>query len=162
MDPKFGFHDEVCPFKKTLWSLPDRSFSRRLKRSPNTPSDLSLQSTSLCQTLSKAFDISEKTDLTSRGGLQSNASNNSCVVTSNWFMQESEGWEPEWLGFNRSSSNRKLLILLKITFSNIYQRLEKQKLVGSFQPFVCHFVMNRDDIRFFPNFRVTRWFNRVS
>ena len=30
--------------------------------------------------LSKVFDISKKTDLTSRGGLQSNASKISCVI----------------------------------------------------------------------------------
>ena len=59
------------------------------------------------QTLSKAFDISSKTDLTSRGGLQSNASNISCMIASNWFMQDSEGRKPDGLGFNRSS-NRKL------------------------------------------------------
>ena len=58
--------------------------------------------------LVKAFDISKKTDQTSRGELQSNASNISCVIASNWFMQESEGRKPDWLGFNRSSSNRKL------------------------------------------------------
>ena len=37
--------------------------------------DLSLKSKPSCHTLSNAFDISKKTDLTSRVGLQSNASN---------------------------------------------------------------------------------------
>ena len=32
----------------------------------------------------------------------------------------------------------------------------KKKLVGSFQPIVCHFFKDMDDIRFFPNIRVTR------
>ena len=31
---KTGLQDEACPFKTTLWSLPDKSFSTRLKRSP--------------------------------------------------------------------------------------------------------------------------------
>ena len=42
--------------------------------------------------------MSKRTDLTSRDGLQSNASNISCVVASNWYMQESEGQKPDWLG----------------------------------------------------------------
>ena len=42
--------------------------------------DLSLKSKPSCHTLSNAFDISKKTDLTSRVGLQSNALNNLCVI----------------------------------------------------------------------------------
>ena len=42
--------------------------------------DLSLKSKPSCHTLSNAFDISKKTDLTSRVGLQSNASNISCAI----------------------------------------------------------------------------------
>ena len=52
--------------------------------------DLSLKSKPSCHTLSNAFDISKKTDLTSRVGLQSNASNISCVIASSWFTQESD------------------------------------------------------------------------
>ena len=44
------------------------------------PIDLSFESKPSCHTLSNAFDISKKTDLTSRGGLQSNASNISRVI----------------------------------------------------------------------------------
>ena len=47
-----------------------------------------------CETLPNAFDISKKTDLTSRGGLQSNASHISCIIASNRFMQESDGRNP--------------------------------------------------------------------
>ena len=61
-----------------------------------------------CQNWSNAFDISKKTDLTSRGGLQSNASKISCVIASSWYTQESDEHKPDWLGFNRFSSNRKL------------------------------------------------------
>ena len=56
----------------------------------------------------KTFDISKKTNLTSRGGSQSNASNFSWVIASSWFTQESDGRKPDWLGFNSSSTNRKL------------------------------------------------------
>ena len=42
--------------------------------------DLSLKSKPSCHTLSNAFNTSKKTDLTSRVGLQSNASNISCGV----------------------------------------------------------------------------------
>ena len=27
---KSGLHDDVCPFRKTLWNLPDRWFARSL------------------------------------------------------------------------------------------------------------------------------------
>ena len=68
------------------------------------------------QTLSKAFGISKKTDMTSRSGLQSNASNISWVIASSWFTQEPNGRKPDWLGFNSSSSNRKLSILVQTIF----------------------------------------------
>ena len=44
--------------------------------------DLSLKSKPSCHTLSNTFGISKKTDLTSRVGLQSNASNISYVIAS--------------------------------------------------------------------------------
>ena len=44
--------------------------------------DLSLKSKLLCHTLENAFDISKITDLTSKVGLQSNASIISCVIAS--------------------------------------------------------------------------------
>ena len=42
--------------------------------------------------------MSKKTDLTSREGLQSKASNNSCVIARNWFMHELDGRNPHWFG----------------------------------------------------------------
>ena len=44
--------------------------------------DLSLKGKPSRHTLSNAFDVSKKTDLTSRVGLQSSASNISCVIAS--------------------------------------------------------------------------------
>ena len=52
--------------------------------------------------MSKAFNIFKKTNLTSRDGLQSNASNISWVIASNWFTQDSDGRKPDWLRFNSS------------------------------------------------------------
>ena len=43
-------------------------------------------------------------------------------------MQESEGRNPDWLGFNRSSSNRKLQILMKIIFSNFLPKIGKREI----------------------------------
>ena len=57
--------------------------------------------------MSNAFDISKNTDLTSRGGLQSKVSMISCVMASSWFMQDSDGRKPDWIGFNTFSSNKK-------------------------------------------------------
>ena len=50
-----------------------------------------------------SFDIYKKTDLTSRDELHSNESNISWVIGSSWFTQVSDGWKPDWLGFNSSS-----------------------------------------------------------
>ena len=58
--------------------------------------------------MSNALDKSKKTDLTFRDGLQSKASNISCVMAINWFMHESEGRNPDWFGFSSFSSNKKL------------------------------------------------------
>ena len=69
--------------------------------------DLSLKSKPSCHSLSNAFEISKKTDLTSRVGLQSNASNFSCVIARSWFMQESDGQKPDRLRFYSLSSNKK-------------------------------------------------------
>ena len=43
-------------------------------------------------------------------------------------MQESEGRKPDYLGFNRSSSNRKLWILLKIIFLKILLNIGKKEI----------------------------------
>ena len=63
-----------------------RSFNLNIVEIPmdthEVPMDLSLKASlhaTLCQML---FDISKKTDLTSRVGLQSNASNILCVIAS--------------------------------------------------------------------------------
>ena len=57
---------------------------------------------------SEAFEISKKTDLTARGGLSLNAPKISCVIAINWLTHESDVRRPDWLGFNRFSSNKKL------------------------------------------------------
>ena len=72
------------------------------------PLDSSLQSKPSCQTLSNALDISKKTDLTSRDGLQSKASNISCVIASNWFGHESDRKNPDWFGLSSFCSKKKL------------------------------------------------------
>ena len=74
------------------------------------------------QTLSSAFDMSKKIDLASTNGLQS------CVIASEWFTHESDGRNPDWFGFSSFSSNRKLQILLKIIFSNIFPKMGKREI----------------------------------
>ena len=59
--------------------------------------DLGLYSKPWCQTLWKAYNMSKKTDLTSRNGLQWNASNISYVTASNWLTHESVERKPDWL-----------------------------------------------------------------
>ena len=69
---------------------------------------LSLKRKLLSQTLSYAFDKTKKTDLTSRDGLQSKASNMICEIASSWLMHESDGRNPDWFEFSSFSSNKKL------------------------------------------------------
>ena len=78
--------------------------------------------------MSKAFDLSKKTDLTSRDGLQSKASNTSCVIGSNWLRNKSYGRKPDWLGFNSISSKRKFYNLLKIIFSKNIPNIGKREI----------------------------------
>ena len=78
--------------------------------------------------MSIAFDIFNKTDLTSKGGLKSNAANISWVVPSSWFKQELDGQKTDWLGFISSSSNRKLYILLKIIFLKKCPKIGKREI----------------------------------
>ena len=77
--------------------------------------------------MSNALDISEKTDLTLRDGLQSKVSNISYVMASNWFIHESDGWNPGWFGFSGFSSNKKLYILVKIISWNIFPKMGKRE-----------------------------------
>ena len=50
--------------------------------------------------LFKCFCMSKKTELIVRDELQSKASNISCAIASNWFMHESDGWNPDWFVFS--------------------------------------------------------------
>ena len=72
---KTGLHEEVCPFKTTLWNILD-TWPERLKHIKKT----------FLQNCVRSFG--RQTAPTSRGGLQSNASKISCVIESNWFIQE--------------------------------------------------------------------------
>ena len=49
-------------------------------------------------------------------------------MAGSWFMQESDGRKPEWLGFNSFSSNKKQQILLKIIFSKSFQKIGKRDI----------------------------------
>ena len=60
------------------------------------------------KTMPNAFDMSTKTDLTSRDGLQAKTWNTSCVIASNWFTHELDSGNSDWFGFSSFSSNRKL------------------------------------------------------
>ena len=73
------------------------------------------------------FDMSKKSDLSSRDESQSNTSNISRVIANNWLIHEPVGQKPHLLGFNNFSSKRKLYNLLKIIFSKILQNNGKRE-----------------------------------
>ena len=50
--------------------------------------------------LFKCFCMSKKTELILRDEIQSKASNISCVIASNWFMHESDGWNRDSFVFS--------------------------------------------------------------
>ena len=62
-----------------------------------------------CQTLSKAFDMSKNTPLTSRS--LPNDWYILWVIETSWFMQESPGRKPEWLDDNKLFSFKNLYSL---------------------------------------------------
>ena len=49
-----------------------------------------------CHALSKAFEISKKTALISREGLQSNILYIVRTMERSWYLLESCGWKPDW------------------------------------------------------------------
>ena len=85
---------------------------------------MSLYSKPWYQTLSKAFDISKKTDITSRDGLKSNASNISCVIASNWLIHESVERKPKWSGFNNFFIQKEVIYPIK---DNIFKNFKKHR-----------------------------------
>ena len=70
MPANTGAHEEFWPFSTTLCSLLLRKLWISFSGGPVIPTVSSYSSS--CHTLSKAFEISKKTALTSSGGLQSN------------------------------------------------------------------------------------------
>ena len=74
------------------------------------------------------FDISKKTDLTSRDGWKSDASKDSYVMGNNWLTQESEEQKPDLFGFKSFSSKRKLQTLLNIIFSKTFPKIGRREM----------------------------------
>ena len=68
-------HTDDWPLRRALWNLSLKKLSIRFKRSRETPIDSSLNNKPLCQTLSKAFEISKETPLVSTVKLQSSYKN---------------------------------------------------------------------------------------
>ena len=65
-------HSDDCPLRRTLRYFSLKKLSIRARRLPEIPTDLSLNTKPLCQTLTKAFEMSRKTAPVSKVGLQSN------------------------------------------------------------------------------------------
>ena len=72
--------------------------------------------------LCKIFGISKKTNLTPSDRLSSKDCKISCVIESNLFTHECDGWKPDWFGFKIYLFGKKIYALLKIIFSNILLR----------------------------------------
>ena len=103
---KAGLHDDFCRLKPPFEIYLIDSFQESYKALQKCQSTWAYKASLYARPLSNAFDISKKTDLTSRGGLKSNASKISCVIASNWLTQESDGRNPDWFGFKSLSSKR--------------------------------------------------------
>ena len=81
--------------------------------------------------MSNVFDISKKTDLTLRGGSQTNASNILCAIAGNLLMQESDGRKPDYFGLVVPLS-KEHKFHWKFFSQIFFQKLVKEKLVGSY------------------------------
>ena len=112
---------EPCQFNKILCFLFLRKSHKIFSKLPDIPFCFDLKMNPLCQTLSNAFDISRKTPLTSNP--LSNDLYISWVIAKSWFMQDSLGLIPDWLGETSSFSIKKLIISLKINFSKIFPQI---------------------------------------
>ena len=82
--------------------------------------------------LVKTLNISKNTDLTSKDGLQSNASNISWVTASNWFMQEWSGRKPDWFGLIDPPPTKNYRFYWILFFQIFYHRWAKERSVGSY------------------------------
>ena len=99
-------HDKCWPFNTTLCFLQFKKYFFRVISSSDIPFCSNLKSKPSCQTLSNALDTSRKTPLTSWPS--SNAERISCVIDSNWFVQESPGLKPDCLGDIKSFSEKNI------------------------------------------------------
>ena len=94
-----GSHLDDWPFKTTLWNLWLRKLWISSNGIPVTICFMLYISPS-CHTLSKAFDTSDNTPLTSRGGLQSKDAYISSTTDRSWYLHESDGLHPGWFSLS--------------------------------------------------------------
>ena len=111
-----GNHSDVWSLSSTLWNLILKELWR-CNRESETPTDLGLNISPLCQTLSKALDISRNTPQVSRVG---SALCNLCTNNKSWFTHKSLDWKPHWWNDNSLLSSGYLYKELKINLSNIF------------------------------------------
>ena len=83
-----------------------------------------------CYTLSKAFEITKNTALTSRGGLQSNEAYICWTMEGSWYSHESYGQKPDWFSQSKLSFFADIQILNSTKFSQeFFQKYVTKKTV---------------------------------
>ena len=80
-----------------------------------------------CHTLSKAFEISEKTAPTSRGGLQSNDAKILWTMERSWYSHEPDSWKPDWSSQNELFSCRYSNTEFNKIFSRVFPRIDNKE-----------------------------------
>ena len=134
--PLISDQSETCPFNKTLCFLFLRKSHKRFSKLSDIPFCVDLKIRPLHQTLSNAFDISRKIPLTSN--TSSNDLYISWAIAKSWFMHESQGLNPNWIGEMNSFSIKNLKISLKINFSKIFSQIGRRDIGDRFLNIVCH------------------------
>ena len=114
---------EDWPVKTTLWRLKWRNDSIRSVKSPFIPLFLSLHRWISCQTLSNAFDKSNKIQWLCNEGLVSNVLKKILsVIEISWLTQESFGLKPDW-------------VLFRVVFYQKFKNSIKNELFKNFRAY---------------------------
>ena len=147
------FQEEFWPFYTTLSFRYFKKSFKTCNRFPDIPLRVNFRISHSCQTLSKAFDMSKNTPLTSRS--LSKDCYISWVIERSWLIEESPGRKPDWLDDNKSFSFKNLYSSLNKSLSKI--RLEAKRQVGNFWYTVHHFLWIGTTLAFFHSIRNFIW-----
>ena len=149
----------TIPFQEEFWPAfvfgilkNSTGSNKRYNRFPNISLRLNFRISPSCQTLSKAFNMSKNTPLTSLPS--SKDWYISWVIELSLFIQESPGRRPDWLEDNKSFSFKNLYSSLNRSLSKILLQIGSKEKGDcmlkkiKFGPFLWCFVISKSKLAF--------------